>query len=374
MYLQYPLLNLSKTPIWNGNLCELKCVNVVPETHDVSTFYFKPKRIDGALFSYLPGQFITFQLVIEGKSINRTYTISSSPTRPYILSVTIKKHPNGLVSNWMHQNIKKGVVVEVLGPAGDFSFIKTPSWNKKYLFLSGGSGITPMLSMSRCLTDMKTNADIAFVHNARSSQDLIAHQELSYLDYYNRQFSLTYICDIALKNWTGLTGYLTIEKLQKVVPDFKERETFVCGPALYMKAVKEMLDKNGYDMERYHSESFDFFELTEPGNQIAPRQEAVNQENVQSSTGEFTIELKRFGKISRFHASGKMNILQSLRNQGTILPFGCQEGICGSCKTLKTSGAVKMQAQGGILEREEEEGYILLCCSYPKSDITIEVD
>lgn len=374
MPVRYPLLELAKAPIWEGDLCELKCVGLAPETHDVSTFYFKPRRVNGALFSYHPGQFITFQLLIEGQKVNRTYTISSSPTRPYILSVTIKRIPGGLVSNWMHDNIKKGTILEALGPSGNFSFVETPSWNKKYLFLSGGSGITPMLSMSRCLTDMKANADIAFVHNARSVEDLIGKAELSYMSHYNDKFRLTYICDTASGGWSGPTGYLTSEKLEKIVPDFKDREVFVCGPAPYMKVIKEILQDSDYDMERHHSESFDFFELSGV-RKVAPDKLVVKDELEKNKTykKDFIIELNRFGKKNQFHASRAKNILHTLRDQGTILPFGCQEGLCGSCKALKTSGLVEMRSQGGILKKEEEEGYILLCCSYPRSDLQIEV-
>jgi len=374
MPVQYPLLELATTPIWKGDLGELKCVDVVPETHDVTSFYFKSRQINGALFSYHPGQFITFQLLIGGKRVNRTYTLSSSPTRPYTLSVTIKRIPNGLVSNWMHENMKKGSLVEAIGPSGSFSFVETPSWNKKYLFLSGGSGITPMLSMSRCLTDLKINADIAFVHNARSEKDLIAKDELSQLSYYNKKFSPTYICDRGSEQWHGPTGYFSGEKLEAIVPDFKEREVFVCGPAPYMEMVKTILLEREFDMDRFHSESFNFFELQgatevandQPSIQNAPLEDKVIQ-------GDFILELRRPGKIQRFSIPKTKSILQALKDQGTVLPFGCQEGICGTCRVLKTSGSVEMQSQGGILKREEEEGYILLCCSYPKSDLSIEL-
>lgn len=374
MPVRYPLLELATTPIWQGNLCELKCVDVIPETHDVTTFYFKPRRIKGALFSYYPGQFITFQLLIGGKRVNRTYTLSSTPTRPYTVSVTIKRIPNGLVSNWMHENMKKGSLVEALGPSGSFSFVKTPSWNKKYLFLSGGSGITPMLSMSRCLTDLKINADIAFVHHARSEKDLIAKEEVSNLSYNNKKFSPTYICDVGSEQWAGPTGYFTGEKLETIVPDFKEREVFVCGPPPYMELVKKTLIERGFDMDRFHSESFNFFELkeatavvkTQPGIQPEPLEDKATQ-------GDFIIELRRSGKIQRFSIPKTKSILQALKDQGIVLPFGCQEGICGTCKALKTRGSVEMQSQGGILKREEEAGYILLCCSYPRSDLSIDL-
>src|SRR5262245_59078484 len=106
---------------WNSDVDDvLICTHVRPETHDVKSFLFRtpsPK-----LFRFRPGQFITLDVEIEGDVINRCYTISSPPTRPDTLSITVKRTPGGKVSNWLHENLKVGVALKALGPAGEFSF------------------------------------------------------------------------------------------------------------------------------------------------------------------------------------------------------------------------------------------------------------
>jgi glycine betaine catabolism B len=128
---------------------ELLCVGVREETADVRTFHFAcrlPSR-----FLYWPGQFLTFDFPIDGVTVNRCYTIASSPTRPDGISVTVKRKPDGVVSPWLHANLRPGTTVRAVGPLGDFSSIEYPG--EKYLFLSGGSGVTPLMSMARAHQD-----------------------------------------------------------------------------------------------------------------------------------------------------------------------------------------------------------------------------
>ena len=122
----------------------LVCLAVRDETHDVKTFVLSPR--EPRRFAYAPGQFLTFSFEIGTDTIHRCYTISSAPTRPNAISFTVKRVPGGPVSNWLHDTLKPGDTVRALWPMGDFSCFTHPA--KRYLLLSGGSGVTPMMSMA----------------------------------------------------------------------------------------------------------------------------------------------------------------------------------------------------------------------------------
>lgn len=141
------LIQLQNTPSWFSKKTPVVCINVIQETPDVKTFQFQ--AIEPQLFHFKPGQFVGMQLEIEGEKHNRSYTIASTPSRPYTLELTIKKENGGAVSPWLHENITVGSELELRGPAGRFNCLDTES--DKVLLISAGSGITPMMSMARFL-------------------------------------------------------------------------------------------------------------------------------------------------------------------------------------------------------------------------------
>jgi ferredoxin-NADP reductase len=361
---------------WTSDIEEtLECVQVRDETHDVRSFFFRSPQ--GRAFTFEPGQFVTLELDIEGETINRCYTISSSPTRPHTISITVKRVPGGKVSNWLHDNLRAGSQVRVLGPAGEFTCARHPA--QKYLFLSAGSGITPLMSMSRAYHELCEDRDIVFVHSARTPDDIIFARELDLIAVSQRNFRTSFVCEraAARTNWHGVTGFLTLPLLRLIAPDFLEREIFTCGPAPYMKAVRELLDEAGFERTRYHEESFSFEAL--PVDVLADAQQAMNVDAETESESESTSEQTAgtfsisFAKSRReIRCGATQPVLDAARTAGLRLPASCTQGMCGTCKVKLVSGEVDMKHNGGIRQREIDQGMVLLCCSRPKSDLVID--
>lgn len=348
---------------WNPDEDDvLICTHVRPETHDVKSFLFRtpsPK-----LFRFRPGQFITIEVEIDGEVINRCYTISSPPTRPDTLSITVKRALGGKVSNWLHDNLKPGVAIKALGPAGEFSCALHPA--PKYLFLSGGSGVTPLMSMSRTLYELGEDRDVVFVHSARTPRDIIFRNELTMMAHGMTKFRTAFVCEQMgeHRDWSAPTGYLSSPLLTSIVPDLAEREIFCCGPDAYMKNVRRMLDEAGFDMARYHEESFSF-------EQLSPDEQAESQETeAEKQSGGFKIEFTKSGRT--IDCRPDQFILEAAKAAGMRLPFSCSKGVCGTCKSKKIAGQVVMTHGGGIRQREIDAGMILICCSKPLGDVTIE--
>ena len=355
---------------WTSDVEEtLVCCQVRQETHDVKSFFFMSR--EGRTFSFEPGQFITLELDIDGETINRCYTISSAPTRPHTISITVKRVPGGKVSNWLHDNLRPGASVRVLGPAGEFTCARHAAG--KYLFLSAGSGITPLMSMSRSHHELGEDRDIVFVHSARTPDDIIFARELDLIAANQQRFRTSFVCERigARTNWPGITGFLTLPLLRLIAADFMEREIFTCGPAPYMKAVRDLLEEAGFDRTRYHEESFSFESLS-PAEQAAATDDAAEPADAGGADAQARFSVT-FAKTRRdIECGAHEHVLDAAKRAGLRLPSSCTQGMCGTCKVKLVSGEVDMHHNGGIRQREIDQGMVLLCCSKPLSNLVVD--
>jgi len=346
----------------------LICRQVQDITHDVKTFLFESAQ--PALFQHEPGQFVTLQLQIGGHCVSRCYTISTPPTRPHLLGITVKRQPGGLVSNWLHDTMTPGKRIAADGPFGVFTIAHHRS--AKYLFLSGGSGITPVMSMTRTLYDLGSDADIVFVHSARTPSDIIFRRELETMASTVPTVRVVPVCerDAPREPWSGMRGFLNVEMLRLLAPDLAERVVFCCGPAPYMAAVRRMLGDSGFDMQNYHEETFSFEDLTmkEFSASDAP---ADDEPTGGASTAKtYSVEFVRSGRT--FTCAEDENVLDAAYAAGLSPVSSCGQGMCGTCKTTILSGTVDMQHNGGIRPREITQNKLLICCSKPLSDLSID--
>lgn len=348
---------------WNsGEQKTLLCCDVHNETHDVKTFSFRCG--DFSALSFEPGQFITVSPVISGQTLSRCYTLSSSPTRPFSFSITVKRVPGGIVSNWLHDNLRAGDSLKASGPAGSFTPVGHPA--QKLLYLSAGSGVTPLMSMTRAGFDLAARLDIVFVHSTRTPADIVFHDELTRMQALMPGLRVLNVCEGrgAEADWAGPVGRLDLQLLSESVPDFREREVFTCGPQGYMDAIKAVLAKGAFDFQHYHQESFDIATLNEEP-LIEQPPTAEQMETL------FSITLSRSGKT--FSMPADQTVLWAAKKAGAIVPSSCSQGVCGTCKTALLQGTVEMNHNGGIRQREIDKGLRLLCCSRPTSDLVLDL-
>lgn len=357
----------AELPLWDSEADDvLVCTAVVPETHDVSTFVFEPTT--PRRFAYRPGQFLTFEFPVGGEPVNRCYTISSSPMRPHAVSITVKRVPNGPVSNWLHDHCRPGTAVKAVGPMGEFTCLGDPA--PKYLFLSGGSGITPLMSMTRAFADLGRPVDIVFVHAARTPADIVFRDELDLIARRLPGFRVAHIPEARGPDagWAGPLGRISAEYLQLVAPDLRERSVWCCGPDPFMRAARSILTALGHDPRLYHQESFDFATLA--GEQPSVAADVVEAEALEAAVPVYSVTFTRLGQT--VEVRGDQFILAAARDQGVRLPSSCTEGLCGTCKSKLVSGTVDMNHKGGIRKKEVDAGLFLPCCSKPTSDLVIE--
>ncbi|MBR8837840.1 MAG: FHA domain-containing protein [Stigonema ocellatum SAG 48.90 = DSM 106950] len=416
-YMPVAMVEPSKIQRWVKGELTVRCVGVIDETHDVKTFRFVADP--PLLFTYKPGQFVTLELEIMGVEVSRCYSISSSPSRPHTLEITVKRvplHPGcesdvpqGLVSNWLHENVTVGSSIKLHGPSGKFTCFTNP--NQKLLFISGGSGITPMMSMSRWLCDTGSHCDVTFFHFAPTAHDIIFRQELEMMSAQHRNFHLA--VSITRKepgqSWLSLTGRLNAAMLEVVAPDFRDRTVYVCAPEAFMDCISQILKTLDFPMENYYSERFappphpsksPATSKAEP--LTSPVQKGLKQifmnlspENVsQSNIGRVPSTSVSFAtntptllkstsssKISvvfsksniEVMCDGEESILTLAKEAGLKIRSSCRSGVCGTCKKRKLQGEVRVAVEPlGLEESELQEDYILTCISYPIGQVVID--
>ncbi|MXN76050.1 2Fe-2S iron-sulfur cluster binding domain-containing protein [Burkholderia sp. 4701] len=349
--------------LWASNERQtLTCCRVVDETHDVRSFVFRTG--DGMPVRFEPGQFMTVSANVHGQAVERCYTISSPPTRPYLLSITVRRVPGGVMSNWLHDTMRPGAQLHAYGPSGTFTPAAASAPAAKSLYLSAGSGVTPLMSMTRASIDLGLDRDITFVHSARTPADIVFREELHRLARLSPRLRLFFVCESAGNDadWRGATGRLSLDLLSTWIPDHADREVFTCGPAGYMSAVRALLREGGHDPARYHQESFDIAGGAAP--QAAPCDEAAAGQT-------YTVKLSRSSRA--FTMSASETVLAAAKKAGVAIASSCSQGVCGTCKTKVLDGTVDMHHNGGIRAREVEKGFRLLCCSRPTSDLVLEL-
>jgi ferredoxin-NADP reductase len=292
----------------------------------------------------------------------------------------------------------------VLGPSGEFTCARHPA--RKFLFLSAGSGITPLMSMSRAHHELGEDKDIVFVHSARTPDDIIFARELDLIASNQAHFRTAFVCERVgtRTNWPGVTGFLNLPLLKLIAPDFMEREIFCCGPAPYMQAVRALLGESGFDRSHYHEESFSFETVSEVAAQlatahvadvlqyasvpVAAESFAESREDAPGCEPEEPISMPAsapnpvevhtrfkvsFAKSNREIECGSgQHVLDAAKKAGVRLPASCTQGMCGTCKVKLVSGEVSMKHAGGIRQREIDQGMVLLCCSKPLTDLVVE--
>ncbi|NHI01835.1 hybrid-cluster NAD(P)-dependent oxidoreductase [Oceanimonas sp. MB9] len=355
-----PVLSVQERSLrWKVGQKTARCLRVIQETSDVKTFWFALENHEELDFK--PGQFLTFTFLIDDREAVRCYSLSSSPTQSRQFAITVKRVPGGQVSNWLHDHLNVGDETRIMAPAGHFNCLDIVA--DRYLLLSGGSGITPSMSMVRWMRDTGRLGDVHFMHSARSPGDIIFHQELLRIDSQWPRFRLSLLCEekTGEQGWAGYRGRLNADLLALLCPDFRQRKILCCGPAPYMKAVRDMLAALSFPMAQYAEESFGA-----PGAPAA----AAESSMLAGTALTHRVHFSRSGREGQGSATD--TLLDTALANGVWIPSACRTGICGSCKVRKLGGTVTMDGALALSDAERADDFILPCCAYLQDDVTLE--
>ena len=325
-------------PLWSARELRGRVVEVRRETEDSATLVIKPGW--GFSFDYQPGQYVGIGVLMDGRWRWRSYSLTSSPVRGgRTITITVKAMPEGFLSTHLVGGVAPGTIVRLAAPQGNF--VMPDPAPAKVLFITGGSGITPVMSMLRTLARRAQITDVVHLHSAPTESDVMFAKELSDLERGHDGYQLR------LRS-TRTQGRLDLSRLDDEVPDWRERQTWACGPEGMLDSAESAWSAAGVD-DLLHLERF-----------------AVSKAAAHGQGG--TVEFARSGKTAT--ADAATPLMDAGEGAGVRMPFGCRMGICQSCVVGLLEGHVRDLRTGA----EHEPGSrIQTCISAASGDCVLDI-
>jgi ferredoxin-NADP reductase len=357
-----------KRQFWSG---ELQLARIFDESHDVKTFRFT--SIDGGPlpFSHVAGQYLNLALTIDGRRVNRSYTIASAPTRTHYCEISVKRTPDGYASHHLHDTWREGQRVKVSAPGGKFVFAGAPDDPKQVVLIAGGIGITPMLSIVRSLTDQAWAGDIYLLFSVRTVRDFVFRDEVNYLQSRFPRFHAEVLVSADPDTpWPGLRGHITRDVIASFVPNLTSGPILLCGPPPMMTAMRETLVGMGVaDANVWQEEFVSRPDPVESDASTDMEVAGVDAEPLEEGVSA-SLAFRRSG--STVDLAADQTILEAAEAHGIDLPFECRSGICGQCKTQLVAGRVRMDVQDALSASDRAKGFILACQAHALTNIEVD--
>lgn len=336
----------------------------------VVEFELPPELVE--LYQYVPGQYLTLAIDLEGGELRRSYSICSGPGEP--LAVAVKKIQDGVFSCYVHDNVRPGSRLRVLPPAGEFRLDPHAARGGKYLCIAAGSGITPIISIIKSVLQADSTATVTLLYGNRRSVDIMFREALLWLkNRYMQRLQWINIFSREPQDAEVLNGRIDNKKgaaLNRCLIDIASYdEFFLCGPQGMIAEVSRGLRGIGINESQIHYELF--FASAEDAALAIEKHQARALEYAGLNT---EVRVKSGGREVSFDLSADgENILDGALAAGLDLPFSCKGGVCATCKARVLQGEVEMDLNHALSPAEVEQGFVLTCQSHPLSK-TVVVD
>jgi len=326
-------------PLWSSHALQARVESVWDETADARSLTLRPGR---NWRTHRPGQHIRVGVPIAGKQFTRTYSISSAPSAE-LITITVKAVPGGRMSHRLVREIKPGDYLPIGIPQGDF--VLPEGAPVAPLFISAGSGITPIMSMLRSLIAEQRLPHVAHIHYAPHAHDVIFGNELRELARTQPRYGLQLVY-----TRDGAGQHFSAAQLAALCPDWREREVYACGPAGLLDAVEQHFAEAGLG-KRLHIERF----LAK----MAPPREVTRG----------TVSFIR-SKV-KAESDGVTNLLRLAEDAGLNPPHGCRMGICHGCDATLKSGCVRDLRTNTVLDEAGQTVQICICAAAGDAELEL---
>lgn len=320
----------------------------------------------GAPIEFLPGQFFTLLVDVDGVTLRRAYSAASRCTDSTRVRLAIKRVGGGRVSNHLNDNLQPGQLVRALGPSGDFTYTPDAAASRHVVLIAGGSGITPMMSIAASALDVEPSSHVTLIYGNRSRGDIIFATELEALaERYPERFTLRHVLSEPPAGWTGgigmlepavLAGELDGSEASSPAP----RTYYVCGPEPMMVGARETLLERGVAAADIHEERF-----TQPH---------LRGGAVVANTVSQPVRVSAGGRDHDVTVQPGETILDAGLAAGVPMKYSCAMGGCGACKVKLRDGTVESEEPNCLTTAERDAGYVLACVSRPTSAAAVELE
>lgn len=304
-------------PLWTSHQMQARVVGVWDETKDSRTLTLKPGR---HWRTHRAGQHVRVGVAVDGRHYSRTYSISSPPERrDGRFTITVKAIRDGRMSQHLVRQVKVGDYLPVGLPQGDFHL--PDSMPVRPLFVTAGSGITPVMSMLRSLVAQKRLPETVHIHYAPHEYDVIFGGELAQMNRTQERYSLHKVHTQDGSTKTSDEQHFTADQIEALCPDWRERDIYACGPPGLLADIQALCEQEGRSGQLHVERFLAAFS--------APPDQAVGG-RVRFSQSQREVE-----------ADAMTPLLRVAEDAGMNPPHGCRMGICHTCTTQLLSGAVR---------------------------------
>jgi len=337
---------------------ELCVSDIIEETSSTKTLRLVSK--DNYLPPFLAGQYIALFLEIGGIRTSRPYSISSQPNQVGYYDITIRRVENGLVSNYLLDEVKRGDTLISSGPAGNFYF--NPLIHKKTMVcIAGGSGITPFMSMIREIIECGLDRTVYLFYGSKTTDDVIFGDEIARLAERFENIHYIPVIEEPAEGYAGACGFITREVLREVLENIDDKSFFICGPqGLYDFCLPQVEDL-GVPRRKIKQEMYGA-----PPNiwQYPGWPAEIEQDDT------FSVAVKNGKQIK---ANAGESLLSALEKNDILVPSLCRSGECSMCRVKILSGKVYQPAGVPVRKSDRQFGYVHSCVSYPLEDLEIVI-
>jgi phytoene dehydrogenase-like protein/ferredoxin-NADP reductase len=335
----------------------LRVAEIIEETESAKTLRLAPAA--GELPRFRAGQYVNIFVETGGVRTSRPYSISSAPGKPYY-DITVRRKEGGFVSSYLLDEVQAGDILESTGPSGSF-YHEPLSDGSDLVFLAGGSGITPFISIMREVVEQSLPLRIHLLYGSRNPEDIIFRKDLAQLGAENENIDVDFIISEPSEEWGGLCGFIDADMIMGALGAVEGRTFYICGPAEMYPFCEGALAALGVSGIRVKKEAYGppddvTMEKGWPG--VAPETEF---EVVEERTG------------ITFRARAGEPLMSSMERAGLVVEAVCRSGECTVCRTRLVAGEVFAPARVLLRWADEHFGYIHPCMSYPVSDLRIRL-
>jgi ferredoxin-NADP reductase len=336
---------------------KLQATEILEETSSTKTF--RCKRLDGPMPFFRAGQYLSLFVDVDGVLTSRPYSISSAPGSDS-LDLTVQEKSGGFVSTYLLHELKAGDEIETTGPEGHFSYEPLID-GEDLVFLAGGSGITPFMSILRDMLQNEQGVKIHLLYGSRRASEVIFGEELTHLAGEYANFSYSLVISEPAADYGGLTGFLDERLIRSQIGEVEGKTFYICGPNVMIDFCLKSLSELGVPAYKIRCELYGPPEdvTRESGWPLGLSREAL-----------FNVEIKG---NKRIRALAGEPLMVSLERHEVTVPAVCRSGACSACRIRLLAGRVFMPDRTALRESDRRFGYIYACMAYPIEDLEIQL-